>query len=123
MAAGGSKAGKKRRQHRTVEFSNKAASKELEDFPESIRDQFLVSLESISWDLEPGLQVAPLSSVAKGVLELKKNGSPAYRLVYTMKFPGKVVVLAARPKTCNGVDKQLIAIAAARLKAYKKAPK
>lgn len=122
MAAGGSRAGKKRQQ-RTVEFSNKAASKELGDFPESIRDQFLVSLESLSWDLEPGLQVAPLSSVAKGVLELKRNGSPAYRLVYTMKFPGKVVVLAARPKTCNGVDRQLIAIAAARLKAYRKAPK
>jgi hypothetical protein len=35
-----------------------------------------------------------------------------------LNFPGKVVVLAARPKTTNGVDKQLVEVAASRLKSY-----
>jgi phage-related protein len=97
----------------------KAVRKELKSFPEPIRDQCLVALANISLGLDPGLTVAPLSNtVGKGVLELKINGRPAYRVVYTLNFPGKVVVLAARTKTSNGVDKQLIEVAASRLKAY-----
>lgn len=105
---------------RVVKLSNKATHKELSEFPESVRDQFLVGIENLTWGLDPGpgLTVAPLSAVGKGVLELKKNGSPAFRLVYTLKFPGLLVVLAARPKTTNGVDKQLIEVAASRLKLY-----
>lgn len=98
---------------------SKAVRKELADLPASVRDQFLVALENISWGLDPGLTVAPLSTtVGKGILELKINGRPAYRLIYTLKFQGKVVVLAARIKTTNGVDKQLIEVAASRLKTY-----
>jgi phage-related protein len=98
---------------------SKAVRKELESLPASVRNQFLVALEQISWGLNPGLIVAPLSNtVGKGILELKINGKPAYRLVYTLNFPGKVVVLAARPKTTNGVDKQLVEVAASRLKSY-----
>lgn len=96
----------------------KAVLKELEALPEWVRDQFLVALENISWGLPPGLTVASLSAAGRGVMELKINGRPAYRLVYTLKVPGKVVVLAARPKTCNGPDRQLIEVAASRLKSY-----
>jgi len=103
---------------RSYEIS-KQVRKELGDIPESIRDQFLVALENISWGLESGLTVAYLKAVGKGVAELKINGRPAYRLVYTTKFPSKLVVLAARSKTCEGQDKKLIEVAASRLKDYK----
>jgi len=99
---------------------NKAVHKELADLPKTIRDQFLVALEAISWGLAPTLKSSPLNkTVGAGVWELKINGSPAYRLVYTLNFTGVVVVLAARRKTTNGVDKQLVEVAASRLSSRK----
>lgn len=98
---------------------DKAVQKEFKDLPEAVRDQFLVALERLRLGLDPGMPIAHLGTVGKGVCELKRNGSPAYRLIYTLKFQGKVVVLAARPKTTNGADKVLQAAAGARLKAYK----
>lgn len=113
-----SESGTSKQRKRTYEIS-KPVRKELADLPDSRRDQFLVALENISWGLDPGLNVAHLSTAGKGVLELKINGSPAYRLVYTLKFEGKVVVLAARAKTSEGQDKQLLEVSASRLKSYK----
>lgn len=96
-----------------------AVLKEYQDLPKEIRNQFLFAQEQISWGLTPELKVAPLGVVGKGVLELKINGRPAYRLVYTLEFKGEVIVLAARRKTCNGPDKKLIEVAASRLKSYR----
>lgn len=107
-----------RQQPRRIEFSNKQAEKEYGSLPEPIRDQFSVALENISWGLEPGMTVSHLAAVGKGVAELKKNGSPAFRVVYTTKFKDKLVVLLARPKTAQGQDKKLIEAAASRLKDY-----
>lgn len=106
------------RKQRLFEIS-KQVHKELTKLPEKIRDQFLVALENISWGLDPGLTVDSLPPVGKGVAELKINGRPAYRLVFTTKFAGKVVVLAARSKTSEGPDQQLIEVAKMRLKEYK----
>lgn len=104
---------------RAIEFASKQTEKEFEeDLPKTIGKQFAVAMEQLSWDLEPGLTVSTLSAAGKGVLELKINGRPAWRLVYTLKFEGKLVVLAARRKTTNGPDRQLIEVAASRLKSY-----
>src|SRR5690606_16047167 len=94
------------------------AQRELKEFSESGLDQFLVDLENLSWDLPTGLTISPFGAVAPGVFELKKNGSPAYRLVFA-KFPGELVVLAARSKTSNGNDRTLVGVSKKRLKAYK----
>lgn len=100
---------------RSIEIG-KQAKKELQSLPEPIRNQFLVALENVSWGLDPGLRVTHLTTVDKGVIELKINGRPAYRLIYTVKLPGKVVVLVARSKTTEGQDKKLLEVAASRLK-------
>lgn len=52
-------------------------------------------------------------------MELIINGSPAYRVVYTLQLKGKLVVLAARIKTCEGQDDTLVDVAVKRRKGYK----
>lgn len=107
------------RRTRTVHFSP-AVRREVADLPEVIRDQFLASLELVSHGSDPFLEVRALQGKeAKGILELKINGRPAYRLMYTLMFSGFVVVLAARIKTKNGTDQQLIEVAASRLKSFR----
>lgn len=93
-----------------------AAKREMGDPPEHIRDQLLFAVENVSWGLNPGLTVSHLVAVAPGVVELKINGRPAWRLVYTLKFEGEVHVLAVRKKTTNGPDKTLIEAVTSRLK-------
>lgn len=107
------------RSARTLHFSP-AVRREVADLPEGIRDQFLFSLEQVSHGSAPSLPVRALQGKeAKGILELKINGRPAYRLLYTLMFSGFVVVLAARIKTKNGTDQQLIEVAASRLKDFR----
>jgi phage-related protein len=95
---------------------SKPVKKELADLPEKIRDQFLVNILMLSSGVEPDLKLSHLSAVGPGVIELKINGSPAYRLVYTTKFKGELVILAARAKTAEGTDRQLLETVTSRLK-------
>ena len=103
------------KKERSIEIG-KPAKKELASLPESTRNQFLVALENLKWGLDTGLKVTHLTTVGPGVIELKINGSPAYRLICSVKNPSKIVVLVARPKTKNGKDKKLLEVAALRLK-------
>ncbi|GAB6139826.1 hypothetical protein JCM14076_05550 [Methylosoma difficile] len=57
-----------------------------------------------------------MDSVGAGVIELRKNGSPAFRCVYVAKYEDTVVVLHAFAKTTNGVDRQALKVAEQRLK-------
>lgn len=99
---------------------SKAVRKEIENLPvDRVRDPTLLDLERMAQGLKPLQTVKPLQSAGNGVMEMVFNGSPAYRVVYTLKREGKVTVLAARPKTCNGQDKTLIEVARRRLKALK----
>lgn len=92
----------------------------MKSLPEVVRDQFLMNLELLSVGLDLEIPIDHLSEIEPGVIELKINGSPAYRLVYSTKFTGKLVVLAARPKTTEGRDKKLIEAVTSRLKAYRR---
>ncbi|MEF3205293.1 type II toxin-antitoxin system RelE/ParE family toxin [Klebsiella quasipneumoniae subsp. similipneumoniae] len=47
------------------------------------------------------------------------NGSPAYRCVYTIKSPGKVIVLRVFKKTTNGPARKDLEVVKQRLKNLK----
>lgn len=56
------------------------------------------------------------STIGAGVIELKENGSPAYRAVYCAKYLNTVYVLHAFTKTTNGVDRRAMEIVRQRYK-------
>lgn len=99
-----------------IEPANNQVIKCLRDLPEHVGTQFMVELESIASGHQPSLEVEHLTSVGKGVIELKINGRPAYRCVYTTKIEGKIVILHAFKKTKNGPDVHNCDVAKKRLK-------
>ncbi|MCD0253141.1 type II toxin-antitoxin system RelE/ParE family toxin [Xanthomonas campestris pv. campestris] len=101
---------------RYLDLSNKAVVRELAGLPEKVRDQFLVSLDMVCQGLVPALKQEKLHAAGEGVIELKINGSPAYRCMYVVRKNGDVVVLHAASKTTQGQDKQLVSTTKQRLK-------
>lgn len=97
-------------------FINDAAEREYKDLPDKIQDEFGKDLRRIQYDEEPKLPIAHLDSVGAGVIELRKNGSPAFRCIYVAKYQDAVIVLHAFAKTTNGVDRQAMKVAEQRLK-------
>jgi len=101
--------------NRTVEFFSKAAEKDFFNIPpREVVITFITQLEArLALNLAPTI---PITSLGDGVIELKVNGSPAFRCVYTMKKPGKVVVLHTFAKTTNGPDVKNVQLAKKRAK-------
>jgi phage-related protein len=97
-------------------FVNDAAEKEYHAFPENIQDEFGKDLRRIQYGEFPKLTIESLDSVGQGVIELKKNGSPAFRCVYVTKYLDTVIVLHSFTKTTNGVDRQAMKVVKQRLK-------
>ncbi|BAQ63704.1 type II toxin-antitoxin system RelE/ParE family toxin [Geminocystis sp. NIES-3709] len=87
-------------------FINDAAEREYKELPKEIQQDFGVSLKAIQENKKPFLHITPLKSIGVGVIELKINGSPAFRCVYIAKFMNTVIVLHSFKKTTNQVDKQ-----------------
>ncbi|MCY7332630.1 MAG: type II toxin-antitoxin system RelE/ParE family toxin [Pseudanabaena sp. CAN_BIN31] len=87
-------------------FVSNAAEREYKDFPKEIQQQFGTSLRAIQDNKKPFLPIDSLSSIGAGIIELKINGSPAFRCVYIAKFLDSVIVLHSFEKTTNGVDRQ-----------------
>ena len=87
-----------------VEFISKTAKKEYLELPEEAYEQFKRDITILKRDQRPYLPIEMLTSVGKGVYELKINGSPAYRCVYVAKYKDKLVILGAFTKTTNGSD-------------------
>lgn len=110
----GAESNKKQQKVRTLSIA-KAVLKEMSDLPESIRDQFLVSLEMACLGLPPALSHEKLKSAGEGVIELRINGRPAYRCMYIVTDV-QVVVLHATAKTTQGQDRQLVDTTSKRLK-------
>jgi len=104
------------KQDRCLVLDDKAVRKELDAVPEAKRDQFLASLEMVRLGLIPALPHQKLKAAGDGVIELKINGSPAYRCMYVVLKNGDVMVLHATSKTAQGQDKQLIKTTSQRLK-------
>ncbi|MEB2027359.1 type II toxin-antitoxin system RelE/ParE family toxin [Xanthomonas campestris pv. campestris] len=101
---------------RKLDLSNKAVQRGFEALPEKVRDRFLFNLAMVCQGLEPVLKHQKLRGPCEGVIELKINGSPAYRCMYAVRKSGDVVVLHVTSKTTQGQDKQLMATTAERLK-------
>jgi len=97
-------------------FINDAAEKEYKDMPDNIQDEFGKDLRKIQYGQSPLLPINYLDSIGQGVIELKKNGSPAFRCVYVTKYLDTVIVLHSFTKTTNGVDRQAMKVVEQRLK-------
>ncbi|SFW61076.1 Phage-related protein [Pseudomonas sp. NFACC09-4] len=103
-----------------VEFyPHKAVIKEKGKLPDEIRDSFLASLALLAKHQPPALETDELVSIGKRVHELIINGSPAYRCIYTVEVPGKIIVLHACKKTAEGADRQIKSTVELRLKALR----
>jgi len=100
-------------------FINDAAEKEYKELPEAIQDEFGKDLRRIQFKQKPTQPITYLSSIGAGVVELKINGSPAYRCVYIAKYHDAVIVLHSFSKTTNGTDQKALNVAKQRFKELK----
>ncbi|PML07996.1 MULTISPECIES: type II toxin-antitoxin system RelE/ParE family toxin [Vibrio] len=100
-------------------FVSDAAEREYKKFPDKIQDEFGKDLRKIQFGEKPSAPIEYLDSIGAGVVELKINGSPAYRCVYVTKYAGAVIVLHSFVKTTNGTDKKAMNVAEKRLKELK----
>lgn len=111
-------------QYDEVEFEGKQAKKGFSKLDSETKELFLNSLRMIAWGIATELETAPLKHhVGRKACELKINGSPAKRCVYVVEGCGKVVVLHAFEKTCNGVDKPNMGVAKGRYKLWEQRSK
>lgn len=104
--------------NRTYSFYSKAAERDFFKVPpKHIQIIFAAQIEEkLVYNLSPTIKFEHLD---EGMIELKINGSPAYRCVYTMKQPGKVVILHTFAKTTNGPDVKNVRLARKRAKSLK----
>ncbi|MBK8188184.1 MAG: type II toxin-antitoxin system RelE/ParE family toxin [Cellvibrio sp.] len=87
-------------------FINAAAKRDFLNLPKDIISQFGSDLNAVQQGQRPFSDFEDLSStIGAGVIELKENGSPAYRAVYCAKHLNTVYILHAFTKTTNGVDR------------------
>ncbi|CAK1881134.1 Addiction module toxin RelE [Vibrio crassostreae] len=77
--------------------------KKLESFPAEQREKFVADLVRLQYGLQPMMKTKSMQGLGKGVIEICKNGKPAYRVVYVIKDE-KVYVLEAFVKTSNQTD-------------------
>ena len=87
-------------------FVNDAAEREYKALPKDVQTEFGTSLRAVQDNKKPFLSIDYLRNIGAGVIELKINGSPAFRCVYIAKYLDTVIVLHSFEKTTNGVDKQ-----------------
>lgn len=97
-------------------FVNDAAEREYRKLPAFIQDEFGKDLRKLQFGQSPSLPIEHLDSVGIGTIELKINGSPAYRCVYVAKYLDTIIVLHSFIKTTNGVDKKAMKVSKQRLK-------
>jgi phage-related protein len=100
-------------------FVNDAAEREYKDLPNDIQDEFGKDLRRIQYGQTPELTIEHLNSVGAVIVELKINGSPAFRCVYVTKYLNTVIVLHSFTKTANGGDRPAMKVAEQRLKELK----
>ncbi|WP_318437998.1 type II toxin-antitoxin system RelE/ParE family toxin [Photobacterium leiognathi] len=100
---------------KVLDFPNKAAEKDFESLPQKQRIAFLTELLLVLRGEKPEMPFEHISGT-KGIIELKINGSPAWRCLYYNKDPEKVWVLHTFKKTTNGADTKNINLANKRLK-------
>jgi len=102
---------------KSIDTDKPGVKKELQSIPNEIALMFLHNLRLVAAGEKPELEVESLNApVGRGALEIKVNGSPAYRCIYSNKDPQKVVVLHVFAKTTNGPAHKNYRTAKGRLK-------
>lgn len=91
------------------------SEKELKSFPRKVLEKFAQDLALMKQRMAPLSTVKPMKGLGKGICELKKNGRPAYRLVYVIR-DDVIHVLYAFSKTSKGTDKKHEVTISARFK-------
>lgn len=104
---------------RQFAFVSDAAEREYKALPKEVQQEFGTSLRAVQDNKKPFLPITLLKSIGAGVIELKINGSPAFRCVYIAKFFDTIFVLHSFEKTTNGVDKQAMKTLEKRYKELK----
>lgn len=92
-----------------VNFKGNSAEN-IQNFPEKVKVQMLMELVRLQNGLQPTLSVKPVKGLGKninGVLELRKNGKPAYRVIYKIQKDA-IDVLHAFVKTSDKTDSKHI---------------
>ncbi|MFT4574479.1 type II toxin-antitoxin system RelE/ParE family toxin [Marinomonas primoryensis] len=102
---------------KSSKFINEAARKEFKKLPRDIQVQFATSINAVTQGEDPLTDFEHIGkSVGKGAIELKINGSPAFRSIYCAKYNNTVYILHSFSKTTNGVDKKAMKTAKERYK-------
>lgn len=98
---------------RVASFFSEAVKKEFKKVcPKPVAIQFITQLDGrVARNLQP---TCKFDHLGDGVIELKINGSPAFRCVYTTKIPGRVIVLHTFAKTSEGPDHKNVKLAKSR---------
>lgn len=81
------------------------SEKALKGFIPKELEKFALSLYYIACGVDPILKAKAMKGLGQGVLELIKNGKPAYRCVYVVRDDA-IYVLHAFSKTSGGTDKK-----------------
>lgn len=97
-------------------FVSEAAEREYKAMPSEIQDDFGKDLRRIQFSEKTKYPTEKLGGFSVSVVEIKINGSPGFRCVYTTKYLDTVVVLHTFTKTTNAVDRPAMAVVALRLK-------
>ena len=100
-------------------FINDAAEREYKKLPSAVQDDFGKDLRKIQFGEKPIKPITYLDGIGAGVIELKINGSPAYRCVYVAKYMNTVIILHSFEKTTNNTDKKAMEVVKQRLKELK----
>jgi phage-related protein len=100
---------------RGFEFISTAAKRDFRKLPVDVQRAFLTDILALRDGKAPfSAMIYLVESVGKGAFELKRNGSPAHRVVCCLKYLDTVFLLHAFAKSTNGVDHKNMATARVR---------
>lgn len=97
-------------------FVSEGAKRAFMDLPQDIRINFSGEIRRVQEGENPLDDFKVLKGEWKGVVELRENGSPAYRAVYCAKHLDTVYVLHAFTKTSEKADQKEMDTALSRYK-------
>ncbi|MDF3215428.1 type II toxin-antitoxin system RelE/ParE family toxin [Mesorhizobium sp. M7A.F.Ca.CA.001.09.2.1] len=97
-------------------FVNEGARRAFMDLPKDIRINFSGEIRRVQEGDDPLDDFKVLKGEWKGVIELRENGSPAYRALYCAKHLDTVYILHSFTKTSEKADRKEMDTALSRYK-------
>ncbi len=97
-------------------YVNEGAKRAFMDLPTDIRINFSAEIRRVQEGEDPLDDFRVLKGEWKGVIELRENGSPAFRAIYCAKHLDTVYILHAFTKTSEKADQKEMDTALARYK-------